>query len=280
MPAACDLVVELEGLLRGGLVIVVATGQGIASVWERLASLVSPVVRPRLLAGCCSGAELWRFTGIGDPHRVDRPTPLDENLHRLWRDLVDCLLGEFGLVAHPTMNVTSFRELTGGDPRAVMVADRGSQITFELANGVGLRTGLVARANELFTQYDLPIQARPAATFALDLVLAGVSKATVIDALHQDPGLLGDLGVDPDWTTTPQLVEVWGDSFTADRGAIDLQISERLHPDTRSISFRELDPAHVPTSCNLVAWTGRHRLQAGVLEYLVNRHHRVATCAG
>lgn len=161
-----------------------------------------------------------------------------------------------------------------------MIADRGSQITIEMANGTNDRDSLVERAAEMFGHYDLPIQARTAATFALDLVVQGASKANVIDTLQQHPRLLGDLGVDPAWTTTPQLVEVWGDSFTPNRGAIDLEISRRLHPATRSITFRDLDPASVPTPCNVMAWTGRHRLQAGVLEYVQSRRAQVAApCA-
>lgn len=273
LPATDEVVVELDGLLRAGLVLVLSTGQGIVSVWERLASLISPVVRRRLLAGCCTGAEFWWFPGGGGPRRVDRPNPLDEELHRRWRDVVGLLLEEFGLVAHPPMDVASFRTQTGGDPQAMMLADRGSQITLEMANGVGLRDQIVARATELFAHHDLPIEARSAATFAVDLVLAGVSKAGVIDALQQHPELLDGLGVDPAWTTTPQLVEVWGDSFTPARGAIDLQISQGLHPETRSICFRDLDPGSVPASNNVVAWTGHHRLQAGVLEYLLSRHN-------
>ena len=63
LPATDELVAALSELLRRGLVIVVATGQGIVSVWERLASLVSPVARRRLLAGCCTGAGVTPSTG-------------------------------------------------------------------------------------------------------------------------------------------------------------------------------------------------------------------------
>jgi hypothetical protein len=272
LPVTHELLAELDGLLRAGLVVVLATGQGIVSVWERLASLLTPVARQRLLAGCCTGAELWWFPGGGGPRRVDRSNPLEDGLHRRWRDLVGCLLEEFGLVSHPPTDVESFRRLTCRDPQAVMLADRGSQITLEMTNGGGLRDQIVARANGLFAHHDLPIEARCAATFAVDLVREGVSKAAVVATLQEHPALLDGLGVDPAWTTTPQLVEVWGDSFTPARGAIDLQISQGLHPETRSISFRDFDPASVPASSNVVAWTGRHRLEAGVLEYLLSRH--------
>jgi hydroxymethylpyrimidine pyrophosphatase-like HAD family hydrolase len=281
LPAAPELVVELAELLRGGLVLVLATGQGITSTWERLVALLPPVVRRRVIAGCCSGAELWAFDDEGLAYPLDRPSPLDDGLHRLWRQLVGQVLAEFGLTAHPTGDVASFQEATAGDGGAVMLADRRSQITLEMANTVAVREQVVDRANDLFSEHQLPVEARAAATFAVDFVIEGVTKAAVVDALREDPRPLAELGVDPAWATTAQLVEVWGDSFTPDRGAIDLRISQRLHPGARSISFRDLDPVAAGPVCNVVAWPGRHRLQAGVLEYLLSRHHReMTTCSG
>jgi hydroxymethylpyrimidine pyrophosphatase-like HAD family hydrolase len=272
LPAAPELLAELTDLLRDGLVLVLATGQGIASTWDRLVSLLPPVVRRRVIAGCCSGAELWAFDLDGGAYLIERPGPLTDDLHQLWRHLVDQLLGEFGLTAHPTTDVGSFRQATAGNRGAVMLADRGSQITLEMANTTAVRDQLVARANDLFGLHQLPVEARAAATFAVDFVIDGVTKAAVVEALREDPGMLADLGVDPAWATTAQLVEVWGDSFTPDRGAIDLRISQRLHPQARSISFRDLDPYGPPAACNVVAWPGRHRLQAGVLEHVLSRH--------
>lgn len=274
-PADEAVVARLSGLLAEGLVLVVATGQGLRSTWDRLIQLLPAGRRVRVLLGACSGAELWTFTRDGSPTRheaVSGSTSLGADQHRQWRDLVGRLVREFDLDVHQEMDVASFRRVTGGDPRAVMLCDRGSQITIELANCAGpaldLRRQVYDRALALFAAVGLPVEPILASTFALDLVLQGTSKGRTIDRLRTEPALLAERGVDPAALTSPRLVEVWGDNFAVSGGGIDLRMSESLPAAVRSISFRDIPPGEQPAGFNVVTWNGKHRLEAGLREYL------------
>jgi hypothetical protein len=285
----------LTELLREGRALVLISGQGIDGIVRRVVRHLSSDVRRRVFIGHCSGAEVFGFDYAGalsgEPlyslYRDIRPEMRDA-----WRRVIRSLIEEFRFRTFPTMEIPVFQAASRGDPLAIMLDDRGAQITFDMPNShelpiklaqelnvpytggqdtFDLREPVMRRAAELLRAGDLPISARLAGEFAIDFALAGVSKTTAVRRLLEHPDLYGVLGCTMNELDPVEHVEVWGDKFSIQRGGTDRHMSEALPPEVRSIDFRDEDPDEFPEGFNIAVWDGQYRLEAGLQEFLYSR---------
>ncbi|HYF05937.1 MAG TPA: hypothetical protein VEA59_07245, partial [Patescibacteria group bacterium] len=189
MRARPDMCRELDRVLAEGTVIFFITGQSLQSVQWRITDHIRPDLRARVLIAHCSGAEVWGFDSTGSLR--ERPfyslyeNALSESQKQKWREVVQQVIEEFALNVHRTMPVEEFKALAGDDPAAIMLEDRGPQITFEVVNGYNtpqgdMRVSIAKRLGELFVTHGVPVTARLAGVFAVDTALSGVSKTTAI----------------------------------------------------------------------------------------------------
>lgn len=286
---------ELAALLEEEKVLFFVSGQRVGSIFERVVSDIEPGLRRRIIVGHCSGAEVYGFDGEGS--LLDKPfyslyeESLSEEQKRAWREAVRQLAAEFGLKVFPPMPVREFERMAGDDPLAVMLEDRGPQITLEFVNGyampeerardlgldvpetggsLDLRTPVLAEAGAALKRFGVPVETRPAGVFAVDFVIRSVSKTTAVEYVLSDEALLAHLGLERADVADPDLVEVWGDKFSV-RGGTDWYMSVALPKRVRSITFRDEDPAEFPDGHNIVVWNGEKRLHEGLGEFLASR---------
>jgi hypothetical protein len=210
-------------------------------------------------------------------------------MKREWRKAIIQLVSEFSLKPFPVMPIPDFRKISNGDPFAIMIEDRGPQITFEVANGYDisaakaielekkvpgisktrdLRVHIIKRAEELFSSKGIPVTPRLAGVFAVDFAIKGISKATavryVMEHLEQAFGIRNG-------SLDAGSIEVWGDNFSAKNGGTDSHIIEGLPKGVRAISFRDENPSEFPPGRNIAVWDGKKRLHEGLLEFLKAR---------
>ena len=296
VPAEPEMVAEIDGLLDEGKSIVFVTGGPLLRLRPRLLDQLSPRNRHRVVAAHCSGAEVWGFDKDGTVHDEPFYSVYDhimtEGQKRQWRDIVDDLLKEFALEAHPVTPLEQFRAQYGNDPFHIILEDRGPQITLEVVNGydlddeqralvakrlpqhadvVDLREPIAAWVTERLQAAGVPVTPRLAGVFAVDLALAGVSKTEAVRRILSSPHILQHIGQGSLDLSDPNKLEVWGDRFDQQRGT-DWLISAAVDPAVRSIDFRDEDPAGFPPELpNIVVWGGQHKLEKGALEYLQGR---------
>lgn len=295
--AEVEMVKELSSLLKEGKAIFFVTGQGLKSVLWRIVDNVPKPLRSRILVGHCSGAEVWGFDKNGK--LLDKPyfniyeEIVSEVQKKKWRKLVEKLIAEFKLKIYPTMPVSKFVKKTKNNPLAIMMEDRGPQITFEVVNGYDLTTKqinelevsipeihgthdlripILERAGELFEGANLPITSRLGGVFAVDFAVKGVSKTTAIKFTLKNEDILSKLGLNKNDVKTPKFLEIWGDKFSTIKGGTDRYMSEALPKKVRSIDFREENPEEFLKGYNTVVWKGKEHLHHGLLEYLKTRH--------
>ncbi len=296
MDAEPEMCEKLESLLREGKVLFLISGQGIKSIRRRIINHINPKFRRKIIVGHCSGSEVWGFDENGN--LKERPfyslynSLLTEHQKHMWRKVINQLIKEFNLEVYPTMPVSRFKEKVGDNPLAIMLEDRGPQITFEVINGYNLepyqisrlgyqmhkvndsydlRIFILERAKELFKQNNLPITPRLAGVFAIDFVVKGVSKSTAVKWILNNEGVLAQLGLSKEIISNPHNLEVWGDKFSVVKGGTDRYISEALPKQVRSISFRKENPEEFPRGYNIVVWNGKEHLHHGLLEFLRSR---------
>ena len=297
LPAEPPMISELISLLHEGKAIFFVTGQGVKSISWRIVDHIPKPLRRRILIGHCSGAEVWGFDHKGDlldqPYYSVYKEVVSESQKKKWRELVQKIIAEFKLKVYPTMPVFQFTQKTKGDPLAIMLEDRGPQITLEVVNGYDLtveditklavsipetkgsydlRIPILERADELFKEANLPITPRMAGVFAVDFAIKGVSKTTAIKLALENEQVLSRLGLSQQDVETPQFLEVWGDKFSIIRGGTDRHMSEALPRKVRSIDFREENPAELLQGYNTIVWDGKKHLHHGLLEYLQSRY--------
>lgn len=293
--ASSELVRELEKLLVEGRVLFLISGHDMHGIQKRIVSHIKKHLRKSIVVGHCSGAEVWGFNEDGTLQ--SRPLyslygKLSSVQKKQWRDVIHRLLREFKLVRYPVMSILEFEKKTGGNPLAIMVDDRGPQITFEVVNGYDLsirnvrklkirvprthghydlRIPILEKAEKLFEKMNLSISPRLAGVFALDFVLEGISKTTAVKYIIEHKSILDFLDLRKTDVKNPKYVEVWGDKFSVIRGGTDRHISEALPKNVRSITFREEDPREFPPGYNIVVWNGTRHLHEGLLEFLKSR---------
>jgi hypothetical protein len=207
-PAEQQMVGAITKLLEQSVSLVLITGQSVENVEHRVVREIPVSLRRHVAIGACSGAELWGYSLDGA--RKERPYYTAENVltaenASAWRSVVQQLIGEFHLSPHPPMPVHDFRRKTSDEPSCVMLDDRGPQITLEFPNayrlsatarrkiqlpsgsllaGDDLRVPIAHRAQQLLDADSIPVTARMAGMFALDMAITGVDKSlAVIEAL-------------------------------------------------------------------------------------------------
>lgn len=292
--AETETVFELIRLLKEGKIIFFVTGQGLKSVQWRIIDKIPQPLRSHILVGHCSGAEVWGYDMDGSL----RSNPfysaynLSEAQKKKWRELVQQLVEEFHLKTYPTMSVPKFLKEAGNNPLAIMLEDRGPQITFEVINGYDLtseqankleisipethgsydlRVPILEKAEQLFVDSNLQVSSRLGGVFAIDFAVKGVSKTTAIKYMLSNDSVLASLGLKKDDLRNAEHIEVWGDKFSIIRGGTDRHMSEALPKDVRSMNFREEDPDEFEKGYNIVVWNGKYHLHHGLLEYLKSR---------
>jgi hydroxymethylpyrimidine pyrophosphatase-like HAD family hydrolase len=295
--ASPQMIDELEKLLREGKGLFLISGQSVRNIEQRIVCHIARELRHRILVGHCSGAEVWSFEkNIGDLQRSSfyshYDTHLSDTQKEQWREIVAALLEEFKIETFPTMPVAEFKKIAGNNPLAVMLDDRGPQITVEVVNAYSLspeqaaaleiqlpkfhahydlRIPIMNRAQELFAESGLPITARLAGVFAVDFAVRGITKATAVRYVIENDTILSTLGLSKESLADPRRTEVWGDRFSTVRGGTDRHISEALPKAVRSICFRDEEPTEFLEGYNIVVWDGESRLHHGLLEFLQRR---------
>lgn len=289
-----EMILELTRLLKEGKAIFFVTGQGLKSVQWRIIDKIPQQLRSHILIGHCSGAEVWGYNPDGTPKSQPFYSVynLSEEQKKKWRELVQQLVKEFNLKIYPAMPVPEFLKQVGGNPSAIMLEDRGPQITFEVINGYDLtpeqankleisipethgnydlRVPILERAEQLFVDANLQVSSRLGGVFAIDFAIKGVSKTTAIKYVLSDDSALSSLGLNRADLRNAKQIEVWGDKFSTIRGGTDRHMSEALPKDVRSIDFREENPDEFEKGYNIVVWSGKYHLHHGLLEYLKSR---------
>lgn len=299
LPAADDLTAALTRLLRDGVVLCCISGQSVWSIIARIVTGIPVDLRRQIFIGHCSGAEVFAFQRNGELLLPPLYSLYEKSLslkeREEWRRIVRKLMKEFHLQVLPTMPIKQFMQVAMGNSRAVMLEDRGPQITVEFPlnhgfqaespsvfprqsvpdDNLDLRLPFIQRANHLLHQACLPIQAHLAGVFAVDFTLHGVSKTTVVSSILENKILISEIAGQQLHALTANAIEVWGDKFSLLRGGTDAFMSQGLPKEVRSISFRAEDPQEFPSGYNIVVWDGEQKLQAGVLEYLSSRKGRI-----
>lgn len=289
-----EMIFELIRLLKEGKVIFFVTGQGLKSVQWRIIDQIPQSLTKHVIVGHCSGAEVWGYI----PNGTLRSQPfysvytLSEKQKEKWREIIQQLVKEFNLKIYPTMPVPEFLKQAGDNLLAVMLEDRGPQITFEVVNGYDLtpkqadqletsipkthgnydlRIPILERAEQLFSEANLPITPRLGGIFAVDFAVKGVSKTTAVQHVLKDDSVLASLGLNKEDVQNPNHMEVWGDKFSTIRGGTDRHMSEALPKEVRSIDFRQENAGEFEKGYNIVVWNGKYHLHHGLLEYLKSR---------
>ncbi len=295
-PAEPAMTDELEKILSEGRVLFMISGHSAKGIEERVVRRIPLHLRKRILIGHCSGVEVYGYDQNGEMLNEPFYSLYDEKVSDVQkskiREIVKDIVNKFSLEVYPTGPVEDFVTQTSGNPLAIMLEDRGPQITLEVINGHNLsreqalelpfkldegehgydiRDALLSRFQEAFTASSIPMSPRKAGVFALDLAVEGVSKTTAVRYVVENRQLLENLGLDPEIEKNPDEIEVWGDKFSAKRGGTDRHISEALPKAVRSVDFRKEDPSEFLEGYNIVVWPGKQHLHSGLLEYLRSR---------
>ncbi len=295
IPAVQAMLQALTSLLEEGKVLFFVSGASLTRIRTRIVDAIPAGLRHQIVVAHCSGAEVWGFTNEGELN--DQPfysvydSSLTEQKKKIWREKIQQLIAEFQLHIFAPSSDMEFKQKAGDDPLAIMLEDRGPQITFEMINGYDLteeqekalaisvpqthgnydlRIPILERAKQLFEEADLPITPRLAGIWALDFALKGVNKTIAVQQVLQDEGILSSLGLTREDIQDPEKVEIWGDRFSVLTGT-DRHMSEALPTEVRSIDFRQENPEEFPQGYNVVLWDGERELHDGLLEYLQTR---------
>lgn len=293
VPAVPEMMTELTSLLESGRVIFFISGAGYDRLQERVVDAIPAHLRNGVLISHCSGAEVVGYDETGEL----RPEPFyslyDKTLSQEqkdgWRGVVRQLVEEFHLEVHEAEKINDFKARHGDNPLAVMLEDRGPQITFEFVNSYDLspeqvsalettvprtrgafdlRIPVMERADELLQQAGIPVTSRLGGIFALDLALKGVSKTLSITHLLENTHVLESVGLTAEDVADPAYIEIWGDRFDQFRGGTDRHMQEAVDPAVRAIDFRKESSDGFLEGYNTVVWDGDKQLHEGLLEYL------------
>lgn len=290
--ATSEMCKQIEKILGQGIVVFFITGQSMKSIQWRITDQIRPDLRKRILISHCSGSEVWGFDGQGKinkkPFYSLYAKALTEEQKKRWREIVNHVIKEFKFKTYPVIPIKEFISKTKNDPLAIMLEDRGPQITFEFVNScdlteeqekeleinvpntygnLDLRVPVLERIEQLLREANIPITPRLAGVFAIDLAIEGVSKTTAIRYVLDNGKILSEVGLKRS-DLIPENMEVWGDKFSVIRGGTDRHMSQALPKEVRSITFREENPAEFPEGYNISVWDGKKHLHEGLLEFL------------
>ncbi len=296
LPAVPEMADELNKLLQEDKALFLVSGAGFSRIKKRVVDFIPPELRKKILISHCSGAEVKGFDEEGNdiekPYYTMYDQVLNEEQKERWRQVVKQIIEEFHLETHSPMPIAQFHEQYGDNPLAVILEDRGPQITFEFVNAYNLTTDQIEKLRNHFPNFDMsdlripvmeriqqllsdaqvPVTPRIAGMFALDLALKGVSKTTSVKFVLENEEVLSHIGLRKDDIQSPESMEIWGDKFSVINGGTDRHMSEALPKEVRSIDFRHENPEEFMEGYNTVLWDGKNQLHAGLLEYLRSRH--------
>lgn len=292
LPASPGMIDELRLFLEGDRSIFLVTGGPFNRVKSRITDSLPKHLRHRVVVAHCSGSEVWGFDKSGAQHKEPFYSLYDslvDTAHkRRWREIVEELISVFKIQPCPVTTVEEFRIANGNNPLAMMVEDRGPQITLEMINSYDmnefqqaivheklpwikeekdLREPIARWLDEQFERESLPIDARFGGTWALDLAIKGVSKTEAVKRIMGSKHVIEHIGMGKVDLTDPDRLEIWGDRFDRELGT-DWLMCVPLDPSVRAIDFRREDPSRFPPGYNIVIWDGDHEFQDGALEYL------------
>lgn len=297
-PATPQMIVSLNKVLEKGVTLFMVSGGGLDSIRERVADRIKPNLRKQILIAHCSGAEVWGFDRGGklnqEPYYGLYDTKVSNSQKKLWREIIDNAVSRFKLETFKTMPVKEFKLLTGGNPFAVMLADRGPQITFEFPNSYemsadqleqvqsrlaiklekheetyDLRIPVMNYLKEEYEKEKLPINSKLSGVFALDNPIKDIDKTYAIRNILENKELLNSYGLPNDIETKAELIEIWGDKYSQKKGGPDFQMCKAVTPQARAIDFRKEDPNELELGYNIKIWQGQKFLHEGLLEFLV-----------
>lgn len=296
LPAVPEMATELNYLLQEGKSLFCVSGASFAAIKRRVVDLIHPELRRKVLVSHCSGAEVKGFDEAGNPLEEPFFSVYDEKVTQeqkeKWREIVKQITEEFHLEPHPTMPIAQFKAEFGDNPLAVMLDDRGPQITFEFVNAYNLtseqieqlrnhfpnfdmsdlRIPVMERIQQLLSDAGVPVTPRIAGMFALDLAIQGVSKTTSVKFVLENKEVLAHIGLSSEEIQSPDAIEIWGDKFSVINGGTDRHMCEALPKEVRAIDFRRENPEEFMEGYNIVLWDGEKQLHDGLLEYLRARH--------
>jgi hypothetical protein len=277
-PAAPGMIAALKRLLGHGVLLFLVSGCGLANLNRRVVGRLPAALKRQVLVGHCNGAEVVGFDERGEPYERPLFSAAALPAWRIdpiaWRLAVRQLLQEFDLVPYPVMELEAFRAASHGDQRAVMVDDRGVQLSLMFGNRLfgspppDLRPELVARAHEHFRRRGLGAVGRIVGVDGVDFVADHVHKGLPVRALvAYGPAFRDEL---PERIVLghPEEAEVWGDRFGAGDQGADLCLALALRPGSRVISFRPLAPKDRLHGTPIRCWPGGRQLHEGLREYL------------
>lgn len=293
MSASEKIIKGLNELLIRGTSLFFVSGQSVSNMRWRIIDRLEPKYRHRILAGTCSGAEVWGFDTAGE--LIDKPfyskyeELFDDSMKKKWREAVNEVIERFEFKKYETMPKPKFREVSLCDFKSIMYEDRSSQITFEVVNSCSLndeqcahyesilgsplksrdlRVSVVEYANELFERYSLPVTARLAGNFAIDLAVKDVTKTTAVQYALYSGNCATALEMTPKELEDPAILEIWGDKFSVVNGGTDRHICKAVPPSVRAIDFRHEPESELPKEYNINIWDGETSLCEAVEDYM------------
>jgi hypothetical protein len=254
---SASLARALTCLVASGTILFLVSGQGIGNIERRVVRAFPRPLRRRILVGHCHGAEVFGYDRAG--HRVIAPlfsvrdSAAMEGVFRKVLTIVTGVLSDHGIAASAP---------------GILLDDRGVQVTVDFPGhpAAARRGELVTTLHGRLAEAGLPVEARPAGHFGIDVVARGVDKSLALSRLLTPLPLRGgaayrltmpDGHVAGDWDG----VEVWGDQFSPPDLDADLRMLAALPPGVRAVNFG-------PAASLPGLRTARAPGPAGVLDYL------------
>ena len=299
--ATQDMIYELNSIVEQNRVLFLISGGGLQSIRERIIDLLKPEVRHKILVAHCSGAEVWGFEKGGElkskPYYGVYEGHFTEVQKEKWREIINRLIEKFHLKTYPVQPKIDFVKISEGYPLAVMLADRGPQITFEFINSINLsgeqkdkiekelgisiplnhdtydlRYAVLEEGTKLYKEANLPIYMQFGGTMALDSIIKGVDKTLAVKSVLENDDIIKSYGLNRAELNDDTDIEIWGDKFAQKKAGPDFQMCLAVSPKVRAIDFRDEDITDIPNGYNIQVWDGEKRLHEGLLEYLESRH--------
>jgi len=260
---------NLNLLIGEGKSLVFISGQGKQNIYQRVVRGINPSLRRHVLVCECSGAATWGFDQNGNYHSAPYYSEYDvftDRQKQHWREIIDRLIHDFSLSVYPAMPLSEFLSSAPNSQNAIMVDDRGPQITFEVVHSQELRQDIFSRAKEMLDAVDLPVDVVLAGTYAIDFTIKGVTKATAVKAILRSPQILGDIGL----SSCPRMDEmlVLGDKFSMVNGGTDMNFLYGLNDRVTAIDFRKEKREELHPGYTILVWDGARELHGGLEEYL------------
>jgi hydroxymethylpyrimidine pyrophosphatase-like HAD family hydrolase len=301
MKASPEMIHELNTFIEEGRSLFMISGGSLPNIRERIADLLKPELRHRVLIAHCMGAEVWGFEKGGElqskPYYSLYEGHFSEEQKVAWREIINTLIERFQFKVYPVQPKKEFILQTKADPLSVMLADRGPQITFEFINAVNLtlqqkeelekklhitipmnhntydlRYVVAEEGDTLYKEAKLPLRMQLGGTMALDSLIEGVDKTKAVKYVLEHEEILNHIGLTSADISKVDAIEIWGDKYGQKKVGVDFHMCLAVSPKVRAIDFRDEELSDIPKGYNIQLWNGSKSLHDGLLEYLQSRH--------